>query len=130
MPAGYTVRACGSTSLGSFWQGEQDAALVARCEARSPPRTRTGRTFIQGCPEEYQTCVFLDWLCAEPSPYYRCALRRGNNRQRSTAQTHGLQQPARDKPLSGIIVLLRPILYAWSHAAVSLKVVATRAQPY
>lgn len=58
--------------------------------------------------------------------------RRGGNghRQRSTPQTHGLQQLARDKALSTITVLLRPILYACPMPAVSLKVLATCAEPY
>jgi len=112
-PAGYTVRAVGRLHLALCGRANRCPLPFARCEARPPPRT-PAHVLTAPCRRIPGVCFVL---CPRTEQSPRCrSLRGGNgNRQRPTAQTHGLQQLARDKALSRITVLLRPILHAWPH---------------
>jgi hypothetical protein len=119
MPAGYAVGAVGRLHLALCGRANKCMStlepLLLRCEARSPPRTPLRTLWKCRVPKNTSGQFRGSSMHGALAALSR-SLEGGNgNRQRPIAQTTGLQQLARDKPLSCITVLLRPIPNACPH---------------
>ena len=104
----------------SFWSLSSPVASTHACARSEREMPKYTRSQLHGLT-----------MCGAIAARSR-SLEGGNgNRQRSTAQTHGLQQLARDKALSGVTVLLRPIPNARPRVCrYRLRQFTTRAEPY